>query len=107
MNEAMDWQELEESIQRRRHARRRVQLPAQLTWRGQQFAARIENISPGGALLHVQLPPGADDVVAEIELANKKAVRVHAKVRWQRPSGVGIEFGEFLAPFDSLESMGS
>jgi hypothetical protein len=83
----MDWQELEESIQRRRHARRAVQLPAQLTWRGQQFAARI--------------------VVAEIELANKKAVRVHAKVRWQRPSGVGIEFGEFLSPFDSLDSLES
>jgi len=100
----MDWQELEETTQRRRHARRTIQLPAQLNWRGQQFVAQIENTSLGGALLLVQLPPGAENVVAEIELTNKKALRMHAKVRWQKAAGVGIEFGEFLAPLDTLES---
>jgi hypothetical protein len=100
----MDWQQLQESSQRRRHSRRTVRLPAQLTWRGQQFAAETENISPGGALLNVHLPPGATDVLAEIELNQGKALRVRAKVRWQHPAGVGIEFFEFLAPFDADDS---
>ena len=85
---------------RRRHSRRAVRLPAHLTWHGQHFAAETENISPGGALLNAQLPEGATEVVAEIELRTGRAVRVRAKVRWQRPSQVGIEFGTFLAPFE-------
>ena len=98
----MEWQELEASIQRRRHARREVRLPAQLTWRGQQFHAQTENISPGGALLNIQLPAGATDVVARIGLRTGKAVRVRARVVWQRPSppAVGIQFDSFLAPFE-------
>ncbi|HEY2027760.1 MAG TPA: PilZ domain-containing protein [Myxococcales bacterium] len=85
---------------RRRHSRRAIRLPAQLTWHGQHFAAETENISPGGALLNAQLPAGVTEVVAEIELRTGRAVRVRAKVRWQRPSQVGIEFGTFLTPFE-------
>jgi hypothetical protein len=102
MKERMESSDLDVNGPRRRHARRAVRLPAQITWRGQQFAARTENISPGGALLTAQLPPGATDVVAEIELRNGRAVRVHAKVRWQRPMQVGIEFGAFLAPCEQI-----
>src|SRR4051794_41481386 len=95
--QAMDWQELEASIQRRRHSRREVRLPAQLTWHGQQFHAQTENISPGGALLSIQLPPGATEVVARIGLRTGRAVRVRAKVMWQRqsPPAVGIQFTSF------------
>lgn len=104
MKESVDWQELEASIQRRRHARRPIQLPAQLTWRGQEFAGMIANISPGGALLNVQLPPGVTDVVAKINLPRTgRAVRVLAKVRWQQPFSVGIQFEGFLAPYDPIE----
>jgi hypothetical protein len=101
----VDWQELEASIQRRRHARRPIQLPAQLTWRGQEFAGEIANISPGGALLNIEkLPPGVTDVVARINLPRTgRAVRVLAKVRWQLPTSVGLQFEGFLAPHDPIE----
>jgi PilZ domain len=103
MKESVDWQELEAGIQRRRHARRPIQLPAQLTWRGQEFAGQIANISPGGALLNVVLPPGVTDVVAKINLRTGRAVRVLARVRWQQPTSVGIQFEGFLAPHDPIE----
>jgi hypothetical protein len=79
-----------------------MRLPAQLTWQGQQFFAETENISPGGALLNIQLPAGAVDIVARIGLRTGKAVRVRARVCWQRPHppAVGIEFGNFLCPSD-------
>lgn len=92
--------QLNQAEHRRRHSRRAIRLPAQLIWHGQQFTAETENISPGGALLNAQLPEGASEVVAEIILRTGRAVRVRAKVRWQRPSQVGVEFGAFLAPFE-------
>jgi hypothetical protein len=100
----VDWQELEAGIQRRRHARRPIHLPAQLTWRGQEYEGEIANISPGGALLNVEkLPPGVTDVVAKINLRTGRAVRVLAKVRWQQTSSVGLQFEGFLAPHDPIE----
>jgi hypothetical protein len=98
----MEPSQVDPAAHRRRHSRRAIRLPAQLTWHGQQFAAETENISPGGALLNTQLPEGVTEVVAEIELRTGRAVRVRAKVRWQRPSQVGIEFGAFLAPFEEV-----
>jgi hypothetical protein len=92
--------EEDENPHRRRHSRRKIQLPAQLIWHGQQFAAQTENISPGGAQLSVRLPPGATEVLATIDLNTGRAVRVHARIRWQQPTSVGVEFSSFLAPFD-------
>jgi PilZ domain-containing protein len=95
----MDWP-APQTTQRRRHARRPVRLDAELTWHGQQFVARTENISPGGALLNVELPAEATEVVARIDLNTGKAVRVRARVRWHMASSVGLEFAGFLGPCD-------
>jgi hypothetical protein len=83
---------------RRRHRRSRVQLAARIKFERSEVAAVAENISPGGAFLRVQLPDGAEWVVAEIVLPEGKTVSVKAHVRWRRedPPGVGVEFHSFL-----------
>lgn len=95
--------QLDHAGPRRRHSRRAIRLPAHVIWHGQHFAAQTVDISPGGALLETQLPEGVTEVVAEIELRTGRAVRVRAKVRWQRPSQVGVEFATFLSPFEDAE----
>ena len=94
----IDWQDNDAHGQRRRFARRPVQLPAKLQFDAQELSAITENISPGGAFLRVALPETAEEVVATIGLPHGKDLRVRAKVRWRRPNppGVGIEFETFL-----------
>ncbi len=94
----IDWQDSDAHGQRRRFARRAVQLNAKLLIGTQEVAAVTENISPGGAFLRVALPESAKEVVATIGLPHGKELRVKAKVRWRRgaPPGVGIEFDTFL-----------
>jgi hypothetical protein len=98
----MHGQRIETELPRRRHNRRAVELPAQLTFGGSEIQAITENISPGGALLNVALPPGTNDVVACINLRTGRQVRVRARVRWRRvtPPGVGIEFNGFFGPHE-------
>ncbi len=94
----IDWQDNGSHGQRRRFARRPIQLPARLFFGTQELRGVIENISPGGAFLRVALPPNAEEVVAAIGLPHGKELRVRAKVRWRRhqPPGVGVEFETFL-----------
>jgi PilZ domain len=94
----IDWQDNDAHGQRRRYARRPVQLQAKLRIGAQEVSAVTENISPGGAFLRVALPETAEEVVATIGLPHGKDLRVKAKVRWRRgqPPGVGIEFETFL-----------
>ncbi|MFN2546985.1 MAG: PilZ domain-containing protein [Myxococcales bacterium] len=95
----MDWQDNGAHGQRRRFARRPVQLPAKLQIGGRELSAVTENISPGGAFLRVKLPETAKEIVATIGLPHGKNLRVRAKIRWRRPNppGVGVEFETFLA----------
>jgi len=84
--------------QRRRYARRPVQLQARLRIGARELPAVTENVSPGGAFLRVELPESVDEVVASIGLPHGRDLHVRAKVRWRRadPPGVGIEFETFL-----------
>jgi hypothetical protein len=84
--------------QRRRHARRPVQLNATLRLGTKEMAATTENISPGGAFLRVKVPETAKELVATIGLPHGKQLHVRAKVRWRRqePPGVGVSFEAFL-----------
>jgi hypothetical protein len=94
----IDWQDKDDHGQRRRFARRPVQLPARLRFGSAELSAVTENISPGGAFLNVELPESAKEVVASIGLPHGRDLHVRAKVRWRRqnPPGVGIEFDTFL-----------
>ena len=94
----MDWDDPEGHGQRRRYTRRHVQLPARVRTAGQELVAITENVSPGGAFLRVELPRGAVDLTATIDLPSGRGVYVEAKVRWRResPPGVGVEFATFL-----------
>jgi hypothetical protein len=85
--------------QRRRFARRPMNLPATLRTGGLEVQGVTENISPGGAFVRGQLPESTDEVVASISLPHGRELVVHAKVRWRRHGeqpGVGIEFAAFL-----------
>ena len=95
----IDWQDPDATHgQRRRYARRPVQLQTRLRIGSQEIEAITENISPGGAFLRVVLPEPAREVIADIGLPHGKHLHVRAKVRWRRPDppGVGIEFDTFL-----------
>ena len=84
--------------QRRRHARRPVQLAATLRVGTKEVVATTENISPGGAFLRVKLPETTKELVATIGLPHGKDLHVRAKVRWRRddPPGVGVSFETFM-----------
>ena len=86
------------SDRRRVFVRRPVQLRASVLVDGRELSAMAENISPGGAFLRVELPPGMTSIEASILLPHGKDLRVRAKVRWRSgdPHGVGIEFDQFL-----------
>lgn len=88
----------DEYAQRRRFARRPVQLQAKLRVGAAELPAITENISVGGAFLSVALPEQANEVVASIGLPHGRELHVRAKVRWRRqnPPGVGVEFETFL-----------
>lgn len=97
-----DWPDIDEHEQRRRFARRPVQLPAKLHVGENEIDAVTENISPGGAFVNVTLPVATQEVVASIALPHGRDLHVRAKVRWRRhePPGVGLEFETFLtAPY--------
>jgi len=81
--------------QRRRHHRRRVQLPARVRLGVHEIKAVAENISPGGAFLRVSLPEGARRLLAVIDLPHGKRLSVEARVCWHRADGVGIQFESF------------
>lgn len=89
---------MDDYVQKRRHARRPVRLPARLKFGAQELEAETENISPGGAFVRVALPEDAVDLVASIALPQGRDLLVRARVRWRRqdPPGVGLEFGAFL-----------
>ena len=88
----------DEAEQRRKHARREVQLPARLHIGSTEITAITENISVGGAFLRVAIPAEAKEVVASIGLPHGRDLHVRAKVRWRRndPPGVGISFETFM-----------
>ena len=79
--------------ERRRHVRKRVDLPCSFDVDGEGVIAHVSDMSPGGAfidtdatpvlntpiLVHVQLPTGTVDI--------------KATVRWKKPTGIGIQFG--------------
>ncbi len=96
----IDWQDNDTYAQRRRFARRPVELPARLRVGREEITAVTENISPGGAFLRVKLPESTTEVLASIVLPHGRDLHVRARVRWRRPGeppGVGIEFETFLA----------
>jgi hypothetical protein len=88
----------EQAAQRRKHARREVQLPARLHIGSTEVTAITENISVGGAFLRVAIPAEARELVASIGLPHGKDLHVRAKVRWRRDvlPGVGISFETFM-----------
>lgn len=99
------WDDNDDRTQRRRFARRPVQLSARLRVGDDEMPALIENISPGGAFLRVALPASAREVVASIGLPQGRNLHVRAKVRWRRhgeAEGVGVEFENFLADANEL-----
>jgi hypothetical protein len=85
-------------VQRRRFARRPMQLQAKLRVGKREIEAVTENISPGGAFMHVALPATATEVIASIGLPHGRDLHVRAKIRWRRasPPGIGVEFEMFL-----------
>jgi hypothetical protein len=95
----IDWQDTGDHGQRRRFARRAVELRARLQADGRDLLPAVtENISPGGAFLRVDLPESVGEVLASFDLPHGRALQIRARVRWRRsmPAGVGVEFVTFL-----------
>lgn len=94
----IDWQDRGDHGQRRRFARRPMQIHTRLLVQGKELTAVTENVSPGGAFLRVVLPETVRNLVASFELPHGRTLPVRARVRWRRemPAGIGIEFETFL-----------
>src|SRR3954467_1750400 len=94
----MERQDTDDAVQRRRFARRPMQLKARLWVGKREIDAVTENISPGGAFLRVAVPESTTELIATIGLPHGRDLHVRAKIRWRRssPPGVGIEFETFL-----------
>ena len=93
----------ESGPQRRRHVRREVTIRAQVRVGGRELEAVTENISPGGAFLLCEVPPGQREVIASFTLPHGKDVHVRATVRWRRPGkppGIGVSFEQFIGELE-------
>ena len=85
--------------QRRRHARRELELTATVRLQGRELRAITENISVGGAFLQIEVPDEIRDLDATIGLPNGKQMRVKARICWRRAGprpGVGVSFEQFV-----------
>ena len=95
-------------LERRKHLRRPVHLPATILTGGQVIAAVAEDISPGGAFLRCEQGGAFPRLVASVGLPNGRELNVFARVCWRRrePAGIGIRFDRFLEQPESERLLG-
>ena len=108
--------------ERRRHTRKRVDLPAfyHLGGEGDRVQVHLADISVGGAYLDkvASAPAFGTDVVLLVTLPDGDELKLEAVVRWAKPGGIGLQFGmhgaketflltEFLSTLDDMPLEGS
>jgi hypothetical protein len=108
--------------ERRRHTRKRVDLPAfyQLGGEGERVQVHLADISVGGAYLDkvAAAPAFGTEVVLLVTLPDSAELKLEAVVRWAKPGGIGLQFGmhgaketflltEFLGTLDDMPLEGS
>lgn len=81
--------------ERRRHVRKRVDLQGILVKKGDETgpSVHVADLSVGGAFLETDATfPFGTEVTLEIDIPASK-ITVPATVRWAKPGGCGVQFG--------------
>lgn len=99
--------------ERRRHIRKRVDLPVAIELGGERITAHLSDMSPGGAFIDTDVTPKFGTVVTLTIDLSGKPLALGATVRWAKPGGIGVQFGalgakqtyaltEFLADLEDM-----
>jgi len=83
--------------ERRRHTRKRVDLPAAYTVgaEGERIVVHLADISVGGAYLDKveAAPTFGTEVILYVTLPGGNELKLESVVRWTKPGGLGLQFG--------------
>jgi len=84
---------------RRVHERYECELPLTLVLEDREIAAQAANISLGGlyVVTDVEIPYGTAVKVRFRVPALKQDAEVEGTIRWNKPDGVGVQFGSLRA----------